>query len=165
MEIGERLGQDKDLSQSDYEEVLQRISKKLFANSICDILDCSLEYRTVPSEDFFVELILASWDWELGAKCLHALMPYFNMTAFMSKILSKTRKLRVEEQKRISFTVKAACCSTSLSVPTGDIFHSKDAVDAGTLSKEIRRWRPYFRTTYDVDNLNMALMALGSSTE
>lgn len=165
MAIGERLGKDRDLSEADYEVVLKGISKKLFANSIHDILDCSLEYRAVPSEDFFVELILSSWDWEIGGKCLPVLMPYFNLTAFVSKVLSKTRKLRVEEQKRISSTVRAACCVTTLSVPTGDVSHSKDAVDAKVLSKEIRRWMPYFRMKYDLDNLNLALKALGRPPE
>jgi hypothetical protein len=160
--LGEELGKDTGLSDQEYEEVLRGIAAKLFSNQFSTVLDYCLEHRRFPSEDTWIEIVMQARDWEVGGKILSALLPYVNLTKFVCKLLGQAKSTPLKEHRRISFSVWAAACGGSISIPTGDEFAMREAVDCEFLAREVERWLPTFTERYDREALQTALRCLRS---
>lgn len=160
MALGEELGKDSDLSQADYEEVLKGISAHVHNTTLAAIVDSCLEYRSFPPESFWQELILSARDWEVGGGLLSCLIPYVNLTTFVSQLLSKASTVPPSERRRISYTVWVATCGGSICVRTGDRFEMKETINRTELIREIERWMSAFTQPYDLDTLQQALTSL-----
>jgi hypothetical protein len=161
MSLGENLGKDETLTDDEYKDLLQQVSRKLFGSEVATVLGSCLEFRPCPSVEFWRDLILSGRDQDLGANLLSVLLPWINITDLVCRLLEAAPGNNLWE-RQAGTTAWYAACGGSIEIPSGEHFDMKEAVDRTRLTEAIRCALQSFKDPKHRDSLQRALNCLST---
>ncbi len=160
IDVGPQFAGDRRLSQKAYEDTLRELSRNLWGNTMANLLGTAMDLRDVPGQQFWRNMILDGKDDELGMKLLPLLLPYLDLTALLCDFIAALPGATTDQKRRIANTLWYGCAGASLSLPTMDRFHMKEAIDVGVLRTALHKALPAFDRPTDRERAQAALAAL-----